>query len=71
MLLFTATWCKPCGHLKKWLNLKGIEVDVVDIDEEPELAKRNKVRGIPALVVGGRTYTGNENIRPYLEKLNG
>lgn len=70
-ILFTATWCNPCKQLKQWLEANNIEVELVDIDENPSLAKNHGVRGVPALLTTEGLKFGNENIRPYLGVSNG
>lgn len=49
-------------------NKIGIDIRIVDIDVETELAEQFKVKGIPALLVDNELITTNENIRPYLSK---
>lgn len=53
ILKFHAEWCSPCKALA--LTLEGLtlpyEVVSVDIDEEPDLAVKYGVRGIPTLVL--------------------
>ncbi|HKR81735.1 MAG TPA: glutaredoxin family protein [Candidatus Saccharimonadales bacterium] len=34
--IFTRTTCAYCPMVKKWLNAKGFEYDVVNLDEHPE-----------------------------------
>ena len=34
--IFTTTTCASCGMVKKWLNMKGHEYDLVNLDEQPE-----------------------------------
>lgn len=50
---FTASWCQPCKMLAK--NLEDIELnmpmEVVDIDENTDLAIKNNVRGVPTLIM--------------------
>ena len=66
--LFTASWCKPCQELKSWMKEKGIVLDVIDIDEQPNITKQLKVNKIPTLIANGKTYVGREEIIPYLTK---
>lgn len=50
---FTASWCGPCKMLEKTLreiNL-GVEVEVIDIDNSPDVATQYKIRGVPTLVL--------------------
>ena len=53
VLRFTASWCQPCKMLAK--TLEGIPTDytieVIDIDENRELAIQYGVRGVPTLVM--------------------
>ncbi len=50
---FTATWCGPCKMLAK--NLESVKtetpIEVVDIDENSELATKFGIRGVPTLVM--------------------
>ena len=52
VLRFTASWCQPCKALAKQLDELGLagSVTAVDIDEQPELAQKYGVRGVPTLV---------------------
>lgn len=53
VLRFTASWCGPCKMLAKTLD--GMElnanIEVIDIDEKPDLAVEYMVRGVPTLVM--------------------
>ena len=53
VLRFTASWCQPCKMLAK--TLEGITTDypieVIDIDENQDLAIQYGVRGVPTLVM--------------------
>ncbi len=51
-----AEWCSPCKALKPLLldlesKNKGLKLGFLDIDHNPELAKRLKVTSIPKVVV--------------------
>lgn len=54
VLKFEASWCGPCKMLSKVLEgAEGkytTEIEVVDIDENPDLAKQYGVRGVPTMV---------------------
>lgn len=53
---FTAAWCPPCHALTPTLDAvigarAGVALVEVDVDDEPGLAARFGVRGMPTLVV--------------------
>ncbi len=71
MLLFTASWCKPCQELKEWINQHIPEdvshfIEIVDIDDTTH---KVELKMIPTLIVGNRRYEGREEIKPYLTHL--
>ena len=53
IIRFTASWCNPCKMLAKNLDSIKFEVpiEVVDIDESPEMATQYGIRGVPTLVM--------------------
>lgn len=54
LLDFTATWCGPCqkmSPLVSRLKREGYPIRKVDVDQEPELARRFNVSSIPAFVL--------------------
>ena len=54
---FWATWCGPCRMIAPVIEQIGAEyegraiVGKVDVDEEPSLAQKFSVMGIPTLIV--------------------
>jgi len=50
---FTASWCQPCKMLAKTMEQVSLDypVEVVDIDENQELAIQYGIRGVPTLVL--------------------
>jgi thioredoxin 1 len=52
---FYADWCGPCKTLEPMLTAIAAEttavVAKVDIDELPDLAKANNVRGVPTMLL--------------------
>ncbi len=53
-LAFTATWCGPCQKILPILRSiaeQGAPIQFVDVDREPELAKRHQITSIPAVIV--------------------
>jgi thioredoxin len=65
---FWAPWCAPCKALAPTLDdvaaeyADEMEIVKVDIDENPNLAKRFDVRGIPLLMV---VKNGHETARTF------
>lgn len=55
LIKYTATWCGPCKKLEPilhqlQLDLPNLSITVVDVDEEPELAKEYKIKSLPTLI---------------------
>jgi thioredoxin 1 len=51
---FTATWCGPCKAFKPIMNEianEGYSIQVIDVDQNQELASKYGVRSIPATVI--------------------
>lgn len=53
---FWATWCMPCKMLAPVIDelaaeAKGYKVGKVDVDQEPELARKYRVMSIPTVLV--------------------
>lgn len=80
LLDFTATWCGPCQKMSPLisrLKREGYPIKKVDVDQEPDLAKRFNVSSIPAfvLVVDGREVarsvgsTTESNLRRMLARI--
>ena len=53
VLRFTASWCQPCKMLARILEdiPTDYTIEVIDIDENRELAIQYSVRGVPTLVM--------------------
>ena len=53
VLRFTASWCQPCKMLARILEdiPTDYTIEVIDIDENRELAIQYGVRGVPTLVM--------------------
>jgi thioredoxin 1 len=53
VIRFTASWCKPCEALKEILTFveTTVPIEVVDIDENSEIAIEYGVRSVPTMVM--------------------
>jgi len=51
---FVSEWCGPCNRAKTILiamRSVRVQVEFIDIDEQPELAKQNKITSVPTFFV--------------------
>lgn len=73
--VFSAAWCGPCQQLKPQIQAlaakRGWAVEVVDIDERPDLASAHGVRSLPSVFVDGSRllHTSPAKIMSELEAL--
>ena len=53
VIRFTASWCQPCKALSMILNNieTNVPIEVVDIDEQTDVAIEYGIRGVPTLVM--------------------
>jgi len=55
LIKFEAAWCGPCRMwepiVKKLADMYGLELVHVDVDEQPDVAEKADVRGLPTLVL--------------------
>ena len=54
VLAFTASWCVPCQRTKPVLvqiKAAGVDVQIIDIDEQPALARQYGVSSVPTFFV--------------------
>lgn len=73
MILYYVPWSKNCRDIKWFIEISGIEVEVIDITNQEHysedelleaLAKEQGITKLPALkVVGEGTYMGAEAIK--------
>lgn len=53
-LRFTATWCGPCRVagpvIEKVASERGVQIEVIDIDSDPDTADRYNVMAVPTLL---------------------
>jgi glutaredoxin len=55
--LFSSQWCKQCPNLKRILDDMKVDYIVIDVDEQPEYAQRNRIRGLPTLKISSDDVT--------------
>jgi thioredoxin 1 len=53
VLKFKASWCGPCKILSSTLSkiTTDVEIEEVDIEQNPTLTQQYKIRGVPTLVM--------------------
>lgn len=54
ILQFSATWCGPCKEMKPHIDLlqsKNYPIRVLDVDEQPDLARNYRVGSVPTFVI--------------------
>lgn len=52
LMAFKAAWCGPCKMLTpilKQMQEEGYDIEMIDVDEQTELAEANNVKSIPTL----------------------
>lgn len=68
LLLFTTKTCPNCAMIKKILDEKNIDYDVIDAEENIELTSRYHITSVPTLVVDDSVYVNASNIISYINK---
>ena len=67
--LFTTPTCPNCRLARRYLDEAGLVYDVVDAEEQPELAASLGIRQAPTLVAeGGAAYVGAGAIKRFLQQ---
>jgi len=54
VLAFTASWCAPCQRAKPALvqiQAAGVDVEIIDVDAQPDLARQYRVTSVPTFLV--------------------
>jgi thiol-disulfide isomerase/thioredoxin len=54
ILAFTASWCKPCQRVHPFLvaiKASGVEVEIIDVDANPSMAKKYGITSVPTFLV--------------------
>jgi glutaredoxin len=53
VLAFTAKWCPVCQSDKQIIQSKNLDIDLIDVDAQPETARQYGVTSIPAYFIDG------------------
>ncbi|MGN0251232.1 MAG: thioredoxin [Oliverpabstia sp.] len=68
---FWATWCMPCKMLAPVIEeiaaeADGYKVGKVDVDQEPELARKYRIMSIPSILVfkNGKVAASTVGVQP-------
>ncbi len=67
-LLFTTKTCPNCAMIKKILEDKNIDYDVIDAEENVSLASEYHIASVPTLVTQDGIYVNASNIISYINK---
>jgi thioredoxin 1 len=56
IVMFSAAWCSPCKQAKPVFQqlketIKDVEFEIVDIDEQHEMAQDFDIRGVPTFML--------------------
>ena len=66
IVLYSASGCRHCRHLKQWLRSRGVPFREEDVTRNARAFKefqRLGGRGVPLLLVGKRTIAGFDPAR--------
>ena len=71
--LATASFCGPCKVIKEYIKSNKLDVDIKDMDEDPNFFSLYNVKTVPSFfVVKGEdlvaNITGQHNIMTYLKE---
>lgn len=63
--MYTTTWCPDCRAAKKFLKMKGIVFNEIDIEQNPDAAKRvmelnDGMKMVPTLDIEGTIVVGDQ-----------
>jgi mycoredoxin len=65
IVAYTTSWCRDCRAAKKFLDERGIAYEEIDIDKDPEAARKvmslnEGMRKVPTLDVEGTIVSGDK-----------
>lgn len=79
VLYFGAVWCGPCQQMKRMFKdkdvqaaLKKVDFKIIDIDKNPELKRKYKVRVVPTTIIDSKEkrYEGAMSKERFLKILS-
>lgn len=60
--VYSVEWCGPCNKLKKYLDLKGVQYEVVNVadskEDREEVLKVSGQRSVPVMTVDDKVIVG-------------
>lgn len=59
--MYSTTWCPDCRRAKDFLKRRGVEIEEINIEEDPDaedivIAANNGKRKVPTIKVGDRFF---------------
>ena len=62
--LLTTQSCTKCPMVKQMIEAKGLDIEYVDVEEDPTLATETMTMSVPSIIVvkedGYETYVGQQ-----------
>lgn len=72
IVLASASWCGPCSALKSRIAKEGLNVEIEDMDSNPDFFKNFNIRSVPQLVVFNEgsfeLISGSEDIFKHIKE---
>ena len=72
--MYVTTWCPYCSRARALLRRKGVEIDEINVGENPEaraeMIKRSGQRTVPQIFIGDRHIGGYDDLAA-LDAANG
>lgn len=68
VILATSQFCAPCKTIKQYIEQKSLDIEIKEMENDPQYFKENSIKGVPTLLVDGEKIYGGSNILAYLQK---
>jgi glutaredoxin 3 len=66
VVMYTKSWCPYCERARALLKAKGVSVQEIDIESQPEqreeMIRRSGRRTVPQIFIGTRYLGGSDDI---------